>query len=63
MLPSASASASPTDDARGEASGEGRGWCAIYKMPNQMLGKIGSGSSGDRFLQKGAEWADVKAQP
>ena len=28
---------SPTDEARGEASGEGRGWCAmlyVYKMPN-----------------------------
>ena len=37
--------------------------CYVYKMPNRMLGKIGSGSSGDRFLQKGAEWADVKAQP
>ena len=57
---------SPTDDARGEASGEGRGWCATcyaYKMPNQMLVKVGSGSSGDTFQLKGAEWADVKAQP
>ncbi len=35
--------------------------CYVYKMP-RMLGKVGSGSSGDRFLQKGAEWADVKAQ-
>ena len=37
--------------------------CYVYKMPNQMLVKVGSGSSGDTFLQKGAEWADVKAQP
>ncbi len=37
--------------------------CYVYKMPNRMLGKVGSGSSGDRFLRKGAEWADVKAQP
>ena len=36
--------------------------CYVHKMPNRMLGKVGSGSSGDRFLQKGAEWADVKAQ-
>ena len=36
--------------------------CYVYKMPIRMLGKVGSGSSGDRFLQKGAEWADVKAQ-
>ncbi len=36
--------------------------CYVYKMPSRMLGKVGSGSSGDRFLQKGAEWADVKAQ-
>jgi len=37
--------------------------CYVYKMPSRMLGKVGSGSSSDRFLQKGAEWADVKAQP
>ena len=33
----------------------------LYKMPSRMLGKVGAGSSGDRFLQKGAEWAGVKA--
>ena len=37
--------------------------CYVYKMPNRMLGKVGSGSSGDRFLQKGAEWANVKSKP
>ena len=37
--------------------------CYVYKMPNQMLVKVGSGSSGDTFQLKGAEWADVKAQP
>ena len=37
--------------------------CYVYKMPSRMLGKVGSGSSGNRFLLKGAEWADVKAQP
>ena len=51
-----------TDDARGEASGEGRG-CYVYKMPNRMLVKVGSDSSGDTFQLKGAEWADVKVQP
>ncbi len=56
---------SPTDDARGEASVKDEDGvpCYVYKMPSRMLGKVGSGSSGDRFLQKGAEWADVKAQP
>jgi len=37
--------------------------CYVYKMPNRMLVKVGSGSSGDTFQLKGAEWADVKAQP
>ena len=37
--------------------------CAIYKQPKQMLVKVGSGSRGDTFELKGAEWADVKAQP
>jgi len=37
--------------------------CYIYKMPNQMLVKVGSGSSGDTFQLKDAEWADVNAQP
>ena len=36
--------------------------CAIYKRPRQMVVKVGSGSSGDSFELKGAEWADVKAQ-
>ena len=46
MLPSASASAtpSPTDDARGEASGEGRGWCAMLRLqdaqPNAWQGRL-----------------------
>ena len=35
--------------------------CAVYKRPRQMLVKVGSGSSGDSFKLKGAEWADVKA--
>ena len=35
--------------------------CAIYKQPKQMLVKVGSGSRGDTFELKGAEWADVKA--
>ena len=35
--------------------------CYIYKMPKQMLVKVGSGSSADTFQLKGAEWADVKA--
>ena len=35
--------------------------CAIYKRPRQMVVKVGSGSSGDSFELKGAEWADVKA--
>ena len=58
------ATLSPTDDARGEAwvKDEDGVPCYVYKMPSRMLGKVGSGSSGDRFLQKGAEWADVKAQ-
>ena len=30
------------------------------KCPGQMIGKVGSGSSGDCFNLKGAEWADVK---
>ena len=37
--------------------------CYIYKMPKQMLVKVGSGSSADTFQLKGAEWADVKVQP
>ncbi len=37
--------------------------CYVYKMPNRMLVKVGSGSSGDTFQLKGAEWEDVKAQP
>ena len=37
--------------------------CYVYKIPNRMLVKVGSGSSGDTFQLKGAEWADVKAQP
>ena len=37
--------------------------CYVYKMPNRMLVNVGSGSSGDTFQLKGAEWADVKAQP
>jgi hypothetical protein len=37
--------------------------CYVYKMPNQMLVKVGSGSSGDTFQLKDAEWADVNAQP
>ena len=36
--------------------------CYVYKMPNKMLVNVGSGSSGDTFQLKGAEWADVKAQ-
>ena len=35
--------------------------CAIYKRPKQMMVKVGSGSSGDTFELKGAEWADVEA--
>ena len=35
--------------------------CYVYKMPKRMLVKVGSGSSGDTFQLKGAEWADVKA--
>ena len=35
--------------------------CAIYKQPRRMLVKVGSGSSGDTFELKGAEWADVEA--
>ena len=35
--------------------------CYVYKMPNRMLVKVGSGSSADTFQLKGAEWADVKA--
>ena len=35
--------------------------CAIYKQPKQMLVKVGSGSRGDTFELKGAEWADVEA--
>ena len=35
--------------------------CYIYKMPKQMLVKVGSGSSADTFQLKSAEWADVKA--
>ena len=37
--------------------------CAIYtsKRPGQMLVKVGSGNSGDCFMLKDAEWADVKA--
>ena len=35
--------------------------CAIYKQPKRMLVKVGSGSSGDTFELKGAEWADVEA--
>ena len=35
--------------------------CAIYKQPRRMLVKVGSGSSGDTFELKGAEWAEVKA--
>ena len=35
--------------------------CYVYKMPNRMLVKVGSGSSGDTFQLKGAEWADVKS--
>ena len=37
--------------------------CYVYKMPKRMLVKVGSGSSGDTFQLKGAEWAGVKAQP
>ena len=37
--------------------------CYVYKMPNRMLVNVGSGSSGDTFQLKDAEWADVKAQP
>ena len=37
--------------------------CYVHKMPNRMLLKVGSGSSGDTFQLKGAEWAGVKAQP
>ena len=67
MLPSAlaSATASPTTMllVKHQVKDEDGVPCYVYKMPNRMLGKVGSGSSGDRFLQKGAEWADVKAQP
>ena len=35
--------------------------CAIYKRPRQMVVMVGSGSSGDSFELKCAEWADVKA--
>ena len=35
--------------------------CAIYRKAKRMLVKVGSGSSGDSFELKGAEWADVKA--
>ena len=35
--------------------------CAMYKKPRQMVVMVGSGSSGDSFELKGAEWADVKA--
>ena len=34
--------------------------CAIYKQPRRMLVKVGSGSSGDTFELKGAEWADAR---
>ena len=35
--------------------------CYVYKMPNRLLVKVGSGSSADTFQLKGAEWEDVKA--
>ena len=33
----------------------------VPSRPKQMVVKVGSGSSGDTFELKGAEWADVKA--
>ena len=37
---------------------------AIRLQDAQLIAcQVGLGSSGDTFLQKGAEWADVKAQP
>ena len=35
--------------------------CAIYRTAKRMLVKVGSGSNGDSFELKGAEWTDVKA--
>ena len=48
---------------RGEASGEGRGWCAVLRLqdaqPNACQGRLER--LWDTFQLKGAEWADVKA--
>ena len=65
MLPELGCNHQPTDDlvVKHQVKDEDGVPCYVYKMPSRMLGKVGSGSSGDRFLQKGAEWADVKAQP